>query len=244
MPKIIKYFLKVRKDLLTILITAILTYFSIELWFNNYSEIFQGANKIGQFISKLSISYISAFIFYFIVVHIKNEKDKENINEYVGYKVYDILTSAHLFIQPFLQIENKKASFDDLEIIKLHTLLASIIRDSKDAPYIVNDKNGTWLDWWEYLKESTFKSFAHIYVRYNHIDTKLIKILTRMENSLFYTQWDMLYINEYDKTFGLYSTQIKMYLSHVKDLQDYADKNLSEYRNRTTEFMGYKKNDY
>ena len=244
MRKIIKYFFKVRTDLQTLLVTAILTYFLIELCFNNYQEIFTGANKIGQFFSKLSISYISAFIFYFIVVHIKNEKDKENINEYVGHKVYDILTSAHLFVQPFLKIENKKASFEDLDINKLRTLLNSIQRNSKDAPYIIDGENGTWLDWWEYLKDSTFKSFNQIYNRYNHIDTKLIKILTRLENSLFFTQWNMLYVNEYDKTFGLYSEQIKMYLSQVKDLQEYADKHLSEYRNRTSEFMGYKKNGY
>ncbi|HEX7415130.1 MAG TPA: hypothetical protein VF411_13880, partial [Bacteroidia bacterium] len=142
---------------------------------------------------------------------------------------------------PFLQIENKKASFNDLDINNLRTLLNSIERGSKDAPYIIDGENGTWLEWWEYLKESTFKSFNQIFIRYNHIDTKLIKLLTRMENSLFFTQWDMLYRIEYDKSFGLYCEQIKMYLTHVKELQEYADSNLSEYRNRTSEFMGYKK---
>jgi hypothetical protein len=139
-----------------------------------------------------------------------------------------------------LQIENKKASLKDLDISNLRTLLSSIDRNAKDAPYIINGENGTWLDWWEYLKESTFKSLNEIFVRYNHIDTKLIKILTRIENSLFFTQWVMLHTNEYDKSFGLYTEQIKMYLVHIKDLQHYADKNLSEYRHLTSEFIGHK----
>lgn len=224
----------------TLLLIAVATYFLIEILLINYKELFPGANKIGQFFSKLSISYISAFIFYFIVVHIKNERDRENINEFVGQKVSDILTSAHLFIQPFLQIEDKKASFAHMDIRKLPKLLSSIQRNAKDAPYIIHGENGTWMDWWEYLKGSTFESFNHIYVRYNHIDTKLIKILTRMENSLFFTQWNLLYFNEHDKTFGLYTTQIKMYLEHVKDLQEYSDKHLSGYSSLTSEFMGYK----
>jgi len=246
MKQILKYFLKVRKDLLTLLAIAFSTYFIIEFWLNNYSEIFKGASKIGQLFSNLSISYISAFIFYFIVVHIKNEKDKENINEYIGIKVRDILNTSHLFIQPFLQIDNRKASFKDLDIKKLRSLLDSINRYSKDAPYTLNGENATWLQWWEYLKTSTFTSFSEIFIRYNHVDTELIKILTRMENSTFFTQWNMLYggMGGFDKSFGLYCEQVKMYLEHVNDLQNYADKNLREYQNRTSNFMGHKQKDY
>lgn len=246
MKQMLRYFLKVRKDLLVLLAISFLTYFIIEFWLNNYSEIFKGASKIGQLFSSLSISYISAFIFYFIVVHIKNERDKENINEYIGIKVRDILYTSHLFIQPFLQIDNRKASFKDLEIKKLRSLLDSINRYSKDAPMSLHGENATWLQWWEYLRTSTFKSFGEIYIRYNHVDTELIKILTRMENSMFFTQWNMLYgdIGAVDKSFGLYCEQVKMYLKHVNDLQDYADKNLREYRNLTSEFMGYKQKDY
>jgi hypothetical protein len=246
MKQIFKYFLKVKKGLLVLLALSFLTYFVIELWLNNYSELFKGASKVGQLFSSLAISYISAFIFYFVVVHIKSEKDKENINEYVGFKVYSILSTSHLFIQPFLEMGNKKASFKDLDTKKLRSLLDSINRDSKEAPYFLNGDNATWLQWWEYLKESTFKSFNEIFIRYNHIDTELIKILTRMENSIFFTQWDILYggIGVFDKSFGLYCEQIKMYLKHVDDLQNYADKNLREYQNMTSDFMGHKRKDY
>ncbi len=246
MKQIFKYFLKVRPALLILLSVAILTYFSIEFFLIGYPELFKGANKLGQLFSKLSVSYMAAFIFYFIVVHIKNEKDKENINEYVGQKVYSILTSAHLFIQPFLQIENRNASFSDLDLKKLRSLLASIKREAKDAPFSFEGEteNGTWLDWWEYLKESTFKSLKEIFVRYNHIDTKLIKILTRIENSAFFSQWPMLYKNQHDTTFALYQVQIEMYLVHIQELQEYADKHLSSYKNRTSEFMGYKPKTY
>ena len=72
MNKLFKYFLTTRKDLKILLLIAIVAYFVIELWLKRYEELFDGGYEIGQFFSMLSISYISAFIFYFIVVHIKS----------------------------------------------------------------------------------------------------------------------------------------------------------------------------
>lgn len=140
-----------------------------------------------------------------------------------------------------MQIENKKARFEDLELSKLRALLDSIEREAKDAPLIIDNQNGSWLEWFEYLKDSTNESLKEIFARYNHIDTNLIKILTRIENSMFFKQWEILRYNDYDKSFGVYHEQIKMYLVLIADLQKYFDENLKEYGSLTSEFMGYKR---
>ena len=51
MKQMLRYFLKVRRELLVLLAISFLTYFIIEFWLNNYSEIFKGASKIGQLFS-------------------------------------------------------------------------------------------------------------------------------------------------------------------------------------------------
>ena len=209
--KLYQYFLKTRKDLKILLLIALATYFLIELVLNNYSELFLGANKFGEFFSKISTSYISAFIFYFIVVHIKNEKDKENINEYVGHKVYSIITSAHLIITPFLRKTEPKAHFKYLNSSELNKLLSSINRLDKEAPFISNGEHTNWIEWLEYLKKSKLKSIKEIYARYNHVDTKLIKILTRIENSLYITQFDFLYSLNMIKLLGSIVFKLKLY---------------------------------
>ncbi len=100
LKELYKNFKTVRRELLTLLGLSLTVYFLIEFFLIDIPQLFSGGYKLGQFVGKICQSYISAFIFYFIVVHLKSEKDKRNINEYVGQKVYDILTSAHLFIQP------------------------------------------------------------------------------------------------------------------------------------------------
>ncbi|NVO11749.1 MAG: hypothetical protein HXX16_17450 [Bacteroidales bacterium] len=239
MRKLYKYFITARKDLKWLLLLSIVIYFTIEVVLIRYDELFTGASKIGQFFSKLSISYISAFIFYFIVVHIKSQKDKENIYEWVGHKAYSIITSAHLFIQPLMQINDKKAKFEDLKEKDLSKLLKSIDRTAKQAPYLINGENATWLEWYEYLRKSTEDSIKEILVRYSHLDSEFIKILSRIENSLFFYQWNLLYNFEYDKTFGIYEVQIQTYLKLIDDLQIYADSNFKKFQFRTSEFVGY-----
>ena len=129
------YFRKVKKELKVLFFFSIVLYFIIELWLRNYPELFHGAGKVGDFFSRLSLSYISAFIFYFLVVHIKSQKDKENINEFVGHEVYQIITCGHLLIQPLQQKFNKDHTFKDLKFAELNNLLASIDRTAREAPF-------------------------------------------------------------------------------------------------------------
>jgi hypothetical protein len=186
MRNLFKYLKKVRRDLLLLLGVALTTHLLIEVVFNNYAGLFKGAHALGQFFSRISLAYVTSFIFYFVVVHLKSERDKENINEYVGKKVYDILTSARLLIQPLLQKNNSKATFRYMQKKELTELLRSIKRDEKEAPLIIGEQNATWVQWYEYLKKSTEDSISEIFARYNHLDTKLIKRLTRIHRSLFF----------------------------------------------------------
>lgn len=238
MRQLYTYFLKVRLDLKILLALAIITYFLIELLFNNYSELFNGASKIGHFFSELSISYISAFVFYFIVVHIKNEKDKYNINEFVGHEVYSIITKAHLLIQPLQQKFDKNATFKYMEPVELQQLLVSINRTANEAPYIINERKANWIEWYEYLKEGSKKNISNILIRYNHLDSRLIKLLTRIENSLFFLQFNLLYDIQHDNSLAVYQFQIQTYLSLVKELEAYADKNFKQYQYINSNFIG------
>ena len=241
MRELLRNFKTVRRELLILLGLSLFIYFLIELYLIDIPEYFKGGYKLGQFMIRVAQSYVSAFIFYFIVVHIKNEKDKKNINEYVGHKVHSILTSAHLFIQPLQQKTDNKASFKYMSQSELGQLLRSINRNAQEAPLIIGGRTGTWMEWFEYLKESTLESLKEIFVRLPYLDSELVKRLTRIENSLFFEQWQLLYYIDIDQTFGLYEFQIGTYLNLVKDLEDYAERKFADHKFVTSEFIGHKR---
>lgn len=211
-----KYFKKVRKELLYLLIVSISGYWAIEL-LNNFGEIFIGAHKLGVFFSNLCVSTVSAFIFYFIVVHIKEEKDRENISEYVGLRVSDIVTTGHLFFIPF-----SKKAFNDLTLKDLsRPALSAVDKTATDANLISNHEPMSWLGYYEHLKKETLTSINAVLSRYYHLDTELIRILSAVEHSMFFDHWNMLY-NFQDMTFGMYELEIQTYFLAIKNLEEYS----------------------
>jgi len=240
MNGILKAFTSVKLNLLVLLLASLATHLSIELYLVKIPARFNGAYEIGQFFSKISISYITGFIFYFIVVHLKNESDKRNINEYVGHEVYGIITDGHLLIQPLMQIDDKKARFRDLDRKKLYELLAKIDPLAKEAPLIRNDEKVTWIEWYADQIGSTMKHIQNIFQRLNYIDTKLIKLLTRIENSIFIKQFDFLVRNSREQKLNIYQPQIDAYLNLIEELEHFAEKHFREYQYLRNEFIGWK----
>lgn len=222
MKKLYGYFKKVRIELKTLLLISIVGYFLI-VWLNIFPEIFTGANKVGDFFSKLCIAYTTSFIFYFVVVHIKAERDKENVGEYVAIKLSDIITVGHLYFEPFL---NGKR-FEDLKPSDLtRSILDKVKRNEAGKGYTTLDGTPyTWLQIYEYHKKSTFEALDIIFRRYSHLDSKLIKLLSRIEDSMMYFQWQMLYNFPYDESFGMFQFQLQTYLLVIKELEEYTKKN-------------------
>lgn len=238
MRSMLRYFLKVRRELKVLLFIAIGSYFIIELWLNNYQEIFNGAHQVGEFFSRLATAYVSAFIFYFIVIHIKTERDKHHINEFVGHEVFSIITITHLLIQPFQEKLDKNTRFSYLPAGELQQLLSKFDRKAADAPYSIQGVPATWLQWYEHLAKEMISHLQNIMKRYSHLDSRLIRLLTRIEHSVFFAQFYRLHDFSHDKTFGIFFIQMKFFLDHVKALEEYANKHLKEYQYLTGDFVG------
>lgn len=233
MKKLYNHLKKVRRELIALLLISIAGYFLI-VWLNIFPEIFSGANKVGEFFSKLCMAYTTSFIFYFVVVHIKSEKDKDNVNEYVAIQLSDIVTSGHLFFAPF-----KKGSFEKLTLNDFpSSVFCSVNRFAPESFYRKNDDICyTWVECYEILKKNTFEALDVIFKRYNHLDTKLIKLLSRVEYSMMFFQWDLLYHIEYDLTFGMFEMQLKTYFVAIRELQEYTEQNFRPAAQIRGEFM-------
>ena len=229
----------VRKELVFLLFLAIFTYFLIELFLNNYPEIFKGASKIGVFFSRISISYISAFIFYFLVVHLGKERDKDNINEIIEQRVADIITSGHSLILPMIRIENPKASYESFDMSGLGTLLSKVKKSDVCEGYTMGGKPITHVQHFEWVKRDSMKALNEIFDRYNHLDSELIKLLSRLKSSFLFEQWNFLYAHTFDETFFSMELPIHTYQIHLNDLEKYYNKHLKRVARNRSEFVGY-----
>lgn len=79
------------KRLKLILLLAISIVISIDFWLINIPEKIAWGYEFGYIIRSLSMAYIASFIFYYVTVHIKSNRDKRNIKPYITKCISDIL---------------------------------------------------------------------------------------------------------------------------------------------------------
>ena len=79
----LKSLLRVRKELNIFLGISVVAVVSIGVLLRDIPEIIPKGAEIGEVFYRLSLSYIASYIFYFVVVHLKAEKDKKNISAYI-----------------------------------------------------------------------------------------------------------------------------------------------------------------
>lgn len=166
-----------------------------------------------------------------------------NINEVVGHDVYVIILNARQLIGPLQQKLDPSAKFEYFEGSKLSKLLNSIDRTAREAPFTNSQGvRANWIEWYAKIGIDSKELIDRIFRRYNHLDTKLIKLLSRLENSIFYTQFNLLEITNHDNSFNCFYIHIEGYLKHIKDLEKYAEKNLKEFQYLTSDFIGWSPN--
>lgn len=112
-----KYFNNIDKSLLIILIFSIIVIVSIDFWLINIPEKVSWGYEFGKILYPLCMAYIASFIFYFVTVHIKNVKDKNNIRPYI-YKNATSVIGFHTGIHNSLQNSAQPSTFQGKILFK------------------------------------------------------------------------------------------------------------------------------
>lgn len=95
-----------RKELKHIFYLSILLIFFIEFIGFSYEEIFPKANTIGNIVLRFCYSYISALIFYFLVVHHKRQDEKRKFYQSLNSKLNSIVLEHNRIYSQISKINN------------------------------------------------------------------------------------------------------------------------------------------
>ncbi len=184
MTSIFKLIKTLRRDLSVLFILALLTVCLIDFWLINVPELFKSGHTLATIIEKLCLSYISAFIFYFLVVHIKQQKDKKNIYAFVAIKSNLIIAYGQTIGRDLAKAANAtlKASYPDKnELIEI----CSKISPYSEAPLFVNfsGQKANWFQYFERYRVQSIEAIQEIYAKMPFLDTQLVRHLSEVEDS-------------------------------------------------------------
>lgn len=227
-------FKTVRKGVTRLFIACIVIFILNSVWFQNIPNCFRGADKIGDIVNKLCLSYISSYIFYFLVVHYKSYQDKRILNDHL-YKVStQIIRESKQMIDSLANAAGhtiKDAFPEDDEI----QAICKRVNPSAPSP-VINHTTLKQISWLEFL----FNSCQILKVQIEKalaftpfLDAKLLKCLMDIQSSNFFDLSNKIMVYSKagikNENILLFQNPLIEYFRLIKDLQDYSDKDLKKY---------------
>ena len=231
---LLKLIKSLRRDLGFIFLGALAIILTIDLWLIDIPEFFTKGYELGQVIYRLCLSYISAFIFYFLVVHIKQQKDKQNLYSYVAAKVDTILSEAENLIKEMskaagVQLVGKYPSNEELQDFSRN------IDPHSNAPLLISGP-GNYANWIQYFENSTRhskKAIQKIFTQMPFLETELVSILSNLEDAPHFWIWSLIIPTMHTHQLQFTDTgkdTFSKYFELIQQLETYSDKKLAKYK--------------
>lgn len=223
-----------RKDLGLLFIISLSIVLMINFWLIDIPELFTKGNTIGVLVEKLCLSYISAFIFYFFVVHIKQQKDKRNIYQFVAEKSICIISYGQTIGKDLAKDSNVKLKAYYPSKDELLEICYKI--DPYSEPTTLVNWSGLKLNWFlhfENYRQETMNAINEIYTKMPFLDAKLIKHLSLIESSQFFSltkSMQNIPFKVKNENLLNFVEIIASYLKTIKDFEKFYDENIKKYK--------------
>jgi hypothetical protein len=233
MKKTIQLLKTLRKDITILFIICLTTILSLDFWLKGIPEFFNGGAKIGDIIYKLCMSYISAYIFYFLVVHIKAQKDKANIYGYVTKKVYMVIGSCWGLIDTIskaanITLPNRYPNDEQLSTI------CKAINPNSNAPLTIGrlGNYANWIQYFDFQKQRSNLATEKIFSKMPFLDTKLVNLLAKIDDCFFFFVTESMVQSMPIRNTDLTTLQKELagYFDLIKELEIYTQEKLKDYK--------------
>ncbi len=229
MKKFLGKFKSIRKDILFIFIFTII----VVIVFNIFETEFKKyAGSFSGFILNMCYSYIASFVFYFLVIHLQQENDKDKLYPYIIKNAEHIIGCSLGLIHDIcrgsnIDIKSKYPTDEDLDSI------CKSINFNARSPFLVNQfaLNLTWLENFEYYKSRSDHAINNIMQLNKFLDADFIIYLIKIDNCQLFkgiNNYKRCNINNQNITFV--KDDLIEYFKIIRILENYIDIELKKYR--------------
>jgi hypothetical protein len=228
----LRKFIKKQKLLFYLFCLSLMAALLINFPLSRIPEKVKYGYELGRFVYDISIGYIVAYIFFYLVVFSKEEKDRRNVNYRASLQTRFILIEGYnLYFHVMGHLTRSKAFPPSSEDI--HKACLEI--DPFNSPMMSTGTNSINLSWKVYLQlfHKTNTEYIDKIISLSYIDSELFGLMVKFEDSrLFFEAERRIFPAQktesfYDGTFM--EDAIKEYFDLIKQLKIYVDRNFDEY---------------
>jgi len=201
------------------------------IWINfiefKFDEIINGTGtKFEYFIETISLSYLAAYIFYFLNIYLVGRTERKTILPFVAQNVLSIIVNNHSIINCLKN--DQKLSIDYFPDKNEYKELLRQVNPKDKSPFYY--KNENWIYLFKNRQETTRNLTNRILLSGKHVDEKLRKLLLEINYS-FYLKDNYAFNSENFNKNNLedYHLVFSNYFDLIQELKKYYDKNLKSY---------------
>jgi hypothetical protein len=163
------------------------------LFLNKYPEIFFGAYDLGVLVDATLTSIIASYIFYLLVVHLKEQSDKDAVAPYVAKHARRIVGDCQ---GQLIELSKKSGVAMELaEITKVQIEAAFQKIDPNSAAQLLISASGRYANWLEFLLYRigrTRVSARKLLDQLPLLEGTLIQMIASIDDSSYFLQVDMV----------------------------------------------------
>lgn len=203
------------------------------VWINffdfKFYELIKGTGtKVESFAEIISLSYIAAYIFYFLNIYLVDRNERKSILPFIAKNVNMIISNNHSIINCLKN--SPKLSIDYFPQKDEYKELLCKVNPNDKAPFYY--KNESWVYLFKNRQESTRNLIDRILLSGKHVDDKLRRVLLEINYSLYLK--DDYAFNSYDyekKNLEDYHLVFSNHFDLIQELKTYFDENLKYHFN-------------
>jgi hypothetical protein len=198
-----------------------------DVGFAGWPEWFNGGAALWDLFYQLCLAFTASYIFYIVVVHVKRQRDKENIRPFLSAKTGRICEDAKQLIGGLRGRAAMKYEPDYYPSYEETKSLCEHIRAQDTSPLSLSGERVLWFAFMTHLKDRSKQEITDIYSVSHLLDTDYLKLLMAIEECSHFAFVEMSgFALDPDLSFFA-AGQIYDYIEKVRALEQYSERAFS-----------------
>ncbi len=192
---------------------------------NRIPELFRGGYELGIVFEGLLASVFASYVFYLIVVHIKEVRDKSIIYPHITKWAKYVVGDCRCQIFAFANISGEELDFASLTVDNLKLAFTKIDPHSK-APLLLGSANNyaNWIQYLDYYRKRSKNYIAKIMAQLIYLDAEIVVFLTAVDDcSHFSFTETFAHIPIRNSDMSAFANEFHSYLGACRQLERYLE---------------------
>ena len=160
---------------------------------NQMPGAFTGAQALGALADAILTSVVASYIFFVIVVHLPNARDRQLVRPHVARHANHVVAFCRQQLNALGSATSTTLNFDSLSRDELRAAFQAT-NPNAPAPMVFSPGNqaASWIQYLEHHVEKSLTSIARTLSNVQFIEARLVQLLTSIEDSSYFLQMRLI----------------------------------------------------